>query len=200
MLTTPLRYETSRTHIGDMSASTVEDLRSLYGELEKAARQKLEGEPADRVTMRRSAEMRYGEQIFEVDVALDGIDWQAANLLELVTQAFHRRHEELFTYASPGQEVVLVNARVAVMSDTGTAFEPAALPSSAAHPSCGRRRVHIGGDWREVSVYPMESLSPGQELAGPALIEADTTTVLLHQGDKALVNRFGWLEIDVRLA
>ena len=60
--------------------------------------------------------MRYGEQIFEVGVALDGdrlagaaICWRSS------PSAFHRRHEELYTYALPDQEAVLVNARVAVI-------------------------------------------------------------------------------------
>ena len=43
----------------------------------------------------------------------------------------------------------------------------------------------------------MDALSPGEEIVGPALIEAETTTVLLHDGDRARVNRFGWLEIEV---
>jgi N-methylhydantoinase A len=199
MLSTPLRYEASRTHIGDMGSSTAEELRKLYGELEAAARQKLEGEAADGVTIRRSAEMRYGEQIFEVDVPLDQVDWDAPNLLEFVTQAFHRRHEELFTYASPGQDVVLVNARVAATSEAGIAFEPAALPQREPQPASGLRRVHLGDGWRELPIHTMEALAPGQEIMGPALIEADTTTVLLQEGDEARVNRFGWLEIEVRL-
>ena len=132
MLATPLRYETSRTHIGDMGSLAASTLRGLYAELETAARRKLEGEPRDAISIQRSAEMRYGEQIFEVDVALDRIDWEAENLLQLVTDAFHRRHEELFTYSQPGQEAVLVNARVAASSAVGTKVEPAAID--------GRRR------------------------------------------------------------
>ena len=44
----------------------------------------------------------------------------------------------------------------------------------------------------------MDALAPDQKIEGPALIEADTTTVLLKEGDRALVNRWGWLDIAVR--
>ena len=37
----------------------------------------------------------------------------------------------------------------------------------------------------------------GQTLDGAAIIEAETTTVLLHAGDRATVNALGWLEIEV---
>jgi N-methylhydantoinase A len=43
----------------------------------------------------------------------------------------------------------------------------------------------------------MDALVPGQKIDGPALIEAETTTVLLKEGDHALVNRWGWLDIAV---
>ena len=59
--------------------------------------------------------MRYGEQIFEIDVSLDDLDWNAADLVDQIEDRFHRRHEEFYTYASPGQEVVFVNARVAAV-------------------------------------------------------------------------------------
>jgi N-methylhydantoinase A len=193
-----LRYEASRTHIGDMGELTAERLRSLYGELERAARAKLADEPEAAISIQRSAEMRYGEQIFEVDVALDAVDWEAADLLDRVTAAFHRRHEELFTYAMAGQDVVLVNARVAATSNAGTEFELARLPRKAGAGSAVSRKVYLG-EWREVPVHAMDGLSPGQQIAGPALIDADTTSVLLHDGDKAHVDPFGWLDIEVGL-
>jgi N-methylhydantoinase A len=37
--------------------------------------------------------------------------------------------------------------------------------------------------------------SPGQTIAGPAVIEAATTTVLLRPGDRAQVSEIGWLDV-----
>jgi N-methylhydantoinase A len=140
--------------------------------------------------------MRYGEQIFEVGVDLDGIDWSAPNLLEQLAGAFHRRHEELYTYSLPDQEAVLVNARVAVTGalpslpqEPGLAERPPAAPRA-------RRRIYVGA-WQEVPVWDFDALAPGQEVAGPALIEGATTTVLLRPGDHARTSAIGWLEITV---
>jgi len=142
--------------------------------------------------------MRYGEQIFEIDVSLDGLDWNAADLVDRIEDRFHIRHEELYTYASRGQEVVFVNARVAAVGEVARLDSDAKLASSwAACSPCSKRQAFFGG-WREVLVYALDDLQPGHSLTGPAIIEAETTTVLVDTGDRVTVNALGWLDIQLR--
>jgi N-methylhydantoinase A len=119
-------------------------------------------------------------------------------LAEQTENRFHRRHEELYTYASPGQEVVFVNARVAAIGQV-TSRPQAVIPvsSSATCVPRGTREAFFG-EWREVPVYSLESLAPSQSLRGPAIIEAETTTIVVNVGDQVMVNALGWL--DIRLA
>jgi N-methylhydantoinase A len=150
------------------------------------------------IATERSAEMRYGEQIFEIDVSLDGLDWNAADLVDRTEDRFHVKHEELYTYASRGQEVVFVNARVAAVGEVSRLdSETGSASSSAACTPRGKRQAFFGG-WREVPVYALDELPPGHTLAGPAIIEAETTTVLLDAGDSVIVNALGWLDISLR--
>jgi N-methylhydantoinase A len=150
------------------------------------------------VSIERSAEMRYGEQIFEIDVSLDGLDWDAADLVDQIEGRFHRKHEELYTYASPGQEVVFVNARVAAIGAVAPTDQDT-RPASAAGVCAPRgKRQAFFGDWREVPVYALDALRPGHSLTGPAIIEAETTTVLVDTGDRVTVNALGWLDIALR--
>jgi N-methylhydantoinase A len=86
-------------------------VRELFAGLEQQAAGRLRSWFNGKISIERSAEMRYGEQIFEIDVSLDGLDWNAADLVDRIEDRFHVRHEELYTYASRGQEVVFVNAR-----------------------------------------------------------------------------------------
>jgi N-methylhydantoinase A len=44
----------------------------------------------------------------------------------------------------------------------------------------------------------MASLTPGAALTGPAVIEAETTTVVVNDGDTVRVNDLGWLDIALR--
>jgi N-methylhydantoinase A len=197
MLSSDLRYEIARTHIGDASALDADALRAVYAEMEEEGRRRLaqaafEGE----VVVHRSAEMRYGEQIFEVGVDLDGIDWHSPDLVALLAAAFHRRHEELYTYALPDQEAVLVNARVAVIGRLpALPREPDRAASAPAAP-LGSRRIYLGG-WHEAPVYDVDALRPGQMIDGPAIVESATTTTLLRPGDRARSTELGWLDVAI---
>ena len=197
MLTSDLRYEVSRTHYGAGRISAGE-VRGLFAGLEREAAGRLRSWFNGPVTIQRSAEMRYGEQVFEIDVPLNDLDLNAANLVDQVEDRFHRRHEELYTYASPGQEVVFVNARVAAVGAVSQAGEAAAAAASPAPCSPrGSRQAWLGG-WREVPVYALDDVRPGHTLTGPAIIEAETTTVLVDTGDCVAVNALGWLDINLR--
>ena len=195
MLTSHLRYEASRTHYGAGSRITTEELRKLFAQLEGEAAGRLRAWFGGEIAVERSAEMRYGEQVFEIDVPLDEIDWNSALLIEQIEQRFHKRHEELYTYSSPGQEVVFVNACVAAIGQVATHGEDVRTASAA--PAVPRTRQAFFGKWREVPLYALESLAPGQGFEGIAIIEAETTTILVNEGDRVTVNALGWLDIEV---
>jgi N-methylhydantoinase A len=198
MLTSDLRYEVSRTHYGAAGRISASEVRELFAQLEQQAAGRLRAWFSGPIAIERSAEMRYGEQVFEIDVPFDDLDLAAADLVDQIEDRFHRRHEELYTYASPGQEVVFVNARVAAVGAVVQRGEGAAVSGSAG--AClprGKRQAYFSG-WREVPVYSLDDLRPGHTLDGPAIIEAETTTVLVDTGDRVAVNALGWLDITLR--
>src|SRR3981081_3855295 len=90
MLTSDLRYEVSRTHYGAAARILADEARELFAELEQQATGRLRSWFKGPVTTERSAEMRYGEQIFEIDVALDGLDWDTPSLVDQIEDRFHR--------------------------------------------------------------------------------------------------------------
>src|SRR6185312_8149988 len=95
MLATDLRYELARTHIGDASALRPEELRHIFDEMEADGRERLAAARFEGpIRARRSADMRYGEQIFEISVELDEVDWTRNDLVQQIADAFHARHEE----------------------------------------------------------------------------------------------------------
>ncbi|MGB8401209.1 MAG: hydantoinase/oxoprolinase family protein, partial [Bradyrhizobium sp.] len=117
---------------------------------------------------------------------------------EQIEDRFHRRHEELYTYASRGQEVVFVNARVAAVGRVSQrGHTEVAAKAEGLCPARRIRQAFLGG-WREVPVYVLDDLRPGHCLTGPAIIEAETTTVLVDSGDRVTVNALGWLDIALR--
>ena len=172
-------------------------LVQAYAEMEQDGRARLAGFDGP-ISAARSADLRYGEQVFEVSVPLDGLDLSAADVRAQVEARFHARHAALFTYALRDQDVVLSNARLAVTGHLPPL--PAAMPGrSAASGNLGRlgsRRVWLDG-WQEIPVWDFAVLASGQAVPGPALIQSATTTVLLRPGDHARNDARGWLEIDI---
>ncbi len=197
MLASDLRCEIARTHIGDASSLDPDALRAAYRDMETEARARLaEAAHGGPIHVRRSADMRYGEQIFEVNVPLDGLDFESPDLVQQMAAAFHARHEALYTYALRDQEAVLVNARVTAVGELPSLPQEGNLASGRPAAPRGHRRIYLGG-WRDVPIYAFGELAPGQAIDGPAVVESGTTTVLLRAGDRATTTPVGWLDIDV---
>ena len=196
MLATELRTECMRSHIGDTGGLDADAVRTLFTGLDAGSCDRLGGWFDGEIRTSRTADMRYGEQIFEIDVKLDDIDFAGSDVMDRIKDAFETRHEELYTYCLKDQDPVLINARVAAIgalpappSEPGPSVEVAAEPQS-------RRPVYLG-DWIEADIYGFDGLAAGQEVDGPAVIEAETTTVLFRPDDRAKVTPQGWLDIVV---
>ncbi len=196
MLATDLRFEISRTHIGDARALDGAAVKHLFEEMEAEGLRRLCASFEGPVRPARAVDMRYGEQVFEITVPLDEVDWSVADPLPQIVELFHRRHEALYTYAMPDQESVLVNARVAVSGILEDLPQEPDLPAGPPTPPGGERRIYLE-DWVTAPVYRFDTLAPAQRVAGPAIIESATTTVLLRPGDAARVTAQGWLDIAV---
>jgi N-methylhydantoinase A len=130
-------------------------------------------------------------------VPLDGLGWDEAGIAQRVEERFHQRHEELYTYASRDQEVVFVNARVSAIGHVPEPAHEAPGEVRGAAPAPRERRAWFDG-WRQVPVHQIASLPPGSRIEGPAILEAETTTVVAGEGDVVTVNPLGWLDIALR--
>ena len=192
MLNTDLRIELTRSQ-GQLKGIDIPGLKASFAAMEAEGRARLSWFDGA-VAIRRAADMRYGEQVFEISVDLDTVDWNSAPAIE---EAFHQTHERLYTYALRDQDVVLVNARAAVIGRLSPAPHAASDRTAVASEAKARRRVHLGS-WTEVPVHDFAALAPDQHLTGPAIVESDTTTVLLRPGDLARFDARGWLDVAVR--
>src|SRR5207244_9653401 len=99
MLATDLRFEIARSHIGDTRTLDGGALKRLFDEMEAEGLARLHASFDGPARSARSVDMRYGEQVFEIAVDLDGVDWSQADPLPDIVERFHRRHEERYTYA-----------------------------------------------------------------------------------------------------
>ena len=196
MLATDLRYDVVQSHIGDAGKLSAAALRRIFARMEREGGRRLARAFHGTVRAQRAVDMRYGEQIFEITVPLDGLGLDSPGLMEEVIERFHRRHEELYTYSLRDQEVVLVNARVSMVGELPALPEERAVGRRAPAAPQTERRIHLGR-WVKAAVFDLAALAAGQTIEGPAIVEAPTTAVLLRSGDRAAVTSLGWLDIQV---
>ena len=149
------------------------------------------------VRVQRSVEMRYGEQIFEINVPLDDMDWSVADPCRRSSSGSTTGMRNSTPTHCANRSAVLVNARAAVIGVLpGVPQEPILPPQSDASPR-GERRIWLRG-WTKVPVFAFDDLASGQAIGGPAIVESTMTTVLLRPGNRATITPHGWLDIDVR--
>ena len=153
------------------------------------------------IKVERSAEMRYGEQIFEIDVPLDGID------LQIVVADCRRSRIAFIAVTRSSTPIARATRRWCSSTPASPRSARWPRPRRRERPLCRPRlaqprshRKAYFGQWIEVPVYALDDLVPGQGLEGPAIVEAETTTVVINSGDRLTVNALGWLDIRVAKA
>lgn len=197
MLNTELRLEAVRTSIGETDTLDVASLRDLYASMEEDGRARMRNWFNSTIETRRYAEMRYGEQVFEIDVPLKDIQFDQPDAMARLKEAFEISHEALYAYNLPEQQPVLVNARVTTVGVLPELpIEPVQMN---AQPSVAiaSREIYLDG-WTLAKVYQFSELAPGQVVAGPALVESESTTILLRPGDRATTTPQRWLDIEIQ--
>ena len=201
MLTTDLKYDFSRSFTASLDNIDVGAVGSLLAELESEGRQKLhvQGLTDEDIQVARSADMRYLDQVYEVNVPVPDLRQGRNALVSEWSASLHQRYEELYAYRQSDQEIQLVTLRVSVLGRLPK-IGPGEGKSKSGGPRAHKadRRVYLG-EWRVVPVYAVESLSPGEEIGGPAVLESDFTTILMQPGDRATVDRYGGIQLEVEV-
>lgn len=176
LLLAPPRFEASRTLMADADA----DLADAWRGLEAEAREELErqGVTGD-ITLTRIADARYLGQSHELRVTIvDGDD---------IAELLHTAHHEAYGYAMPDEPVKVVTLRVVALGDP-ILGEPPADWDQGEPQEQRSREIGIAGDAVQARVVSRAGLRPGDEIAGPALIEQSDTTTLLARSEKAVVD------------
>ena len=193
LLASDIKHDDVRTRVGPLRERWPL-LAGLFDDMESAARRQLEleGFQAGRQRMRRSLDLRYRSQAFELSLEL------AAEPLAAVEAAFHRRHLAMYGHADETATIELVNVRV-------SAYGVVARPAAARHEATGatlasalieRRGVRFEGATHDCPVWERERLPADVELRGPAIVEEFGATTVILPGWRGTVDPHGNLRLE----
>ena len=167
----------------------------LYGEIEAQGVKHLEadGFKKGKIDIKRSLDMRYVGQVHEctVDIGTFPINTKS---IGKVKDAFHRRHEELYTYSERHNAVEVVNIESTLFGRIEKPKAPKIGRGLAAAKALKSHRKAIfaaSGKATKTPIYDGEKLGAGAKISGPAIIEEVTTTIVIEPGWKAELHSSG---------
>jgi len=201
MLATDLKYDYSRSHPAALLGMDLGSIRSLVAGMESEGQDKLlaQGVLESNIEVTVTADMRYLDQIYEVNVAIPDLAQDEQALISQWAANFHQRYQELYSYSQSEQEIRLVTLRVSVVGRLPKLNPPPLEGANAAQPKeKGRRSIYFGS-WVDAPIYEIADLSPGSTVNGPAVLESNFTTVLVEPGDSATIDPYGGIELQVSL-
>ena len=143
--------------------------------------------------LRRMADVRYRRQAYELTVPIpDGAITRAS--LDAVAETFHAKHQQTYGHANRVELVQLVNLRVTALGR---------LPNVRIMQRADRAKAReteravwfADAGMMTTPVLWRDGLLCGTQIAGPAIIEALDSTVLVPPGWQAGVDTEGYLRI-----
>ena len=186
----PVSYEIVRTYPVTSDAFPVASVNALLDDLaETASNIVAAGAPGQTISVRRIAFMRYEGQGHEIEVPLPEGPLTPAALDEMLC-AFEAEYARQFSRIVPGMRVEFINWSITASNSVDRpAHVSDATQGDDATPA-GKRRLVLGQDERavEATVYLRADLSPGQRVAGPALIAEPQTTTYVPEAFDAEVD------------
>jgi N-methylhydantoinase A len=128
-------------------------------------------------TMTFSAEARYPDQVWELELPLRNVEF-GPDAAQVIEADFHQLHQRLFEVSDPTSGVEIIGWAASVSCRSGPKHVPHLQLPPAREP--GHRRVtFLDGTSAETTVYDYSWLETGKRFRGPALIEMPLTTVLV---------------------
>ncbi|MGQ0570152.1 MAG: hydantoinase/oxoprolinase family protein [Armatimonadota bacterium] len=159
--------------------------------------------PTKGLVLRRFAHLQFRGQVHTVRIPVNDEDLAAGDGGERVIERFVVAYEATYghgtAYRKAGVELVTFSVEATARLPK-PALNP--LPLGDPDPRDARKEdrrifLHEEGSFASVAVFSAERLRPGHRIGGPALIEAEDMTVLVHPGHMMWID--GLLNLRVEL-
>ena len=200
LIVSDLRETFVRTAVTPLNDARMADVAARIGELKAQAERlvrrggRRQGKPQHRCRARRAlcrAELRAGDRARAAP--------SRCRRADEIKQRFFAEHERAYGFHNPADPIEIVNFRLIAV---GKLRQPAARPGEArksgkAEPASHRKVWFAADAAQDTPVYDRATLLPGDTIAGPAVIEQLDSTTLLFPGDRAAVDPYLNLIVDI---
>ncbi len=196
MLFADFREDLVETLASPLATVDLAELDSRFAALEENGRQQLQklGLKITSLHCHRYAEMRYQRQEYTVKVRLPDKVGSREEIYELFEEAYRTR----YGHATRHIPVDLVMLRVVVEGRTPRGKRTARAEAGQPGEAIGQRQIWFQETGAVIAaVWRRDTLTTGQRVSGPAVIEEDASTTVLAPGDVATADRWGNIDIEL---
>ena len=185
----------TRAHRSDLV--DVPEVNRQFDEMREEARADLQasGYPGPPIFL-NSIHMRYLGQNYEHDVPVPTGEI-TADVLKETFLSFHEMHEALYGYAMRDGIIELISFQVTALAETEKPTLAMLRPSPIEGEPTRRQVFYPQTGWADATICHRLSLSPGDQLEGPAVVHEAGSTTVLRPGDELSVDETGILLIEV---
>jgi N-methylhydantoinase A len=148
-----------------------------------------QGVRANDIRFESSLDLRYTGQSFELNIPFS----------QSFIHAFHALHQKQYGYQDKSAQIEIVNIRLKAIGLVHKPALPTLEAASGAVSSAliGERIVAYTNGEKNTPFYAGERLLHGHTFAGPAMVIYKDTTILITEKDRATVDSFGNVLIQV---
>jgi len=183
-------------NIEDLDAGSLE---ASFRKLEHEARTMLRasGLAEPDMEVRRLADCSYLSQAETLQIQVPPQPADSGSLRQLAAD-FTDEHQRHWNFTQPDRPIQLVNIRIRAVGRIGShARDDASARAGGPAQACGESRIMLDGEYRNVPRFRRSELAQGQFIAGPAVIEEASSSIVIDAVDRARRGPEGTLIVDV---
>ena len=172
LLAAPVTVDRARAHLGQLVEVDASALGADWDELERDARRTITDQDIEVAAVRRTADLRYRGQAFELEVT------GSTDADELAAR-FHRAHRERYGYDQPEAPIEVITLRVRAEGPAPTLPLPPLLGGGGPDAARLGTRGVVAADGEVVRADLLDRslLGSGARLRGPAVVIGLDATV-----------------------
>jgi N-methylhydantoinase A len=193
LLQADVRHDYAVSRMTLITAIGPEEVAGRLKTLADRARAELraEGFRPREIIIEYAIDMRYAGQGYELTVPLPSGRVTKKSLAG-IRNTFDETHDTLFGHSGPEEPVEVVTYRVTGIGKLPEVKMPAFRRKGVSLKSAylGKRRARFDGATCDAAVYQRERLDVGHRIKGPAVVEQLDSTLVVHPGQVARVDRF----------
>jgi N-methylhydantoinase A/oxoprolinase/acetone carboxylase beta subunit len=202
-LVAPIAFTAGRTLMTRLDQADWSEIGAMYADLRAAATRELAeaGVAANTIRFHRWAEMRLEGQYHEIAVDLpDGaLGPESVATIQADFAEAYRRHYGRVLEGLPIEALHWRLSATGPEQQVGLARAP--LGDACPDPAIkGTRLAWFGDGFIETTVYDRERLLPGMTFTGPAIVEEREATAVIPPGDRARVDEYLAIIVDIGAA